>query len=62
MDVWSVVAESELVTVPAGQFAALVLMKGDAATGKKYWYVRDVGKVKETGAQTEELVSFSLAP
>jgi hypothetical protein len=54
----------ESVTVPAGTFEALVLRKvsgaSDGANEKHYWYVPGVGKVKETGSQTEELTEFHL--
>jgi hypothetical protein len=62
-DLWLVQAASEEVTVPAGTFKdAVVLQKtGGNGTDKTYWYVRGVGKVKETGGQTEELVDYELA-
>jgi hypothetical protein len=44
--------------VPAGTFDAIVLRKVGGSE-KRYWYVRGVGKVKETGGQVEELVSWS---
>ena len=50
------------VTVPAGTFDAVVLIKSTATGSKTYWYVPGVGKVKETGGQTEELVSFDVDP
>lgn len=63
-DTWQVVsAESDgvSVTVPAGTFDhVLVLQKASTGGAKTYWYARGVGKVKETGSQTEELVSFSV--
>jgi hypothetical protein len=65
-EVWSVVAVDEPVTVPAGTFKALVLEKIVAANGsdKKFWFVRGVGKVKETGVgdQTEELIKYTIMP
>jgi hypothetical protein len=39
-----------------------VLIKSTATGSKTYWYVPGVGKVKETGGQTEELVSFDVDP
>jgi hypothetical protein len=64
-ETWSVVAVDEKVTVPAGTFTCLHLMRvgtDDAAgAGKEYWFARGVGKVKETGGQTEELARFTLA-
>jgi hypothetical protein len=55
----------ESVTVPAGTFEALVLRKvsgssTSSANQKSYWYVPGVGKVKETGSQTEELTEYHL--
>jgi hypothetical protein len=61
-DRWTVLAVDEEVTVPAGTFSAIVLQKVGGATTKTYHYVRGVGKVKEEGTQTEELVSFEVAP
>lgn len=60
-ETWSVEAVNESVTVPAGTFQALKLRKrtsGDA--DKVYWFVKGLGKVKETGDQTEELVRHTL--
>ena len=62
MDHWSVDAAKVPVTVPAGAFEAVVLIKSTATGSKTYWYVPGVGKVKETGGQTEELVSFDVDP
>jgi hypothetical protein len=59
---WLVDSPDEEVTVPAGTFRALVVQKAGGGELKTYWYVRGVGKVKETGGQTEELVSFEVAP
>jgi len=61
-DTWTVDAPKVKVTVPAGTFDAVVLMKSTATGQKTYWYVEGVGKVKETGGQTEELVSFDVDP
>lgn len=61
-DRWTVIADGESVTVPAGTFKALVLRKAGGSTAKTYWYVRGVGKVKEIGGQTEELSSFEVSP
>jgi hypothetical protein len=60
-ETWSVQAIAESVTVPAGTFTALKLNKTTSGSADKtYWFVKGVGKVKETGDQTEELVSFTL--
>jgi hypothetical protein len=60
-DRWRVVVDAEMVSVPAGQFVAVVFEKSNATTSKRYWYARGIGKVREEGTQTEELVSYSLA-
>ncbi|MSP17291.1 MAG: hypothetical protein EXR73_11920 [Myxococcales bacterium] len=64
-EAWSVVAVDESVTVPAGTFSCLRVRRMGSAVGqsdKTYYFARGVGKVKETGGQTEELVSSSLLP
>jgi hypothetical protein len=60
-DAWMVDSHGEKVTVPAGTFDAVVVQKAGGSDIKTYWYVRGVGKVKETGGQTEELVSYEVA-
>jgi len=51
----------ESVTVPAGTFEAVKLRKVSATSAMKtYWYVPNVGKVKETGGQTEELTEYHV--
>ena len=51
----------ESITVPAGTFEAVVLRKVSGSMNeKKYWYVPNVGKVKETGGQTEELTEYQV--
>ena len=58
---WSVVAASESVTVPAGTFTAVHLNKKTSGNADKdYWYAAGVGKVKETGDQTEELTAYTI--
>ena len=61
---WRVVSDSEQITVMAGTFSALHIQR-TSSSGKiqDYWYVRGVGKVRETGsgAQEEELESFTPA-
>jgi len=63
-DRWDVLSACESVTVPAGTFTAIYLQKVSATGGstKTYWYVPGIGKVKESGGQLEELVSYSLVP
>jgi hypothetical protein len=68
VDRWTVVALSESVTVPMGRFDnALHVRRVGNTSGTKtkdYWYVREVGKVKEDGSnhQVEELRSYRVAP
>jgi hypothetical protein len=62
---WKVINASESITVPAGTFSALHLQKlngNSAAIDKDYWFVRGVGKVKETSeaGRTELLKSFNI--
>lgn len=62
---WTVVAVDEVVAVPAGTFCALRLRRLSASSGagasdKTFWFARGVGKIKETGSQTEQLTSYSL--
>jgi hypothetical protein len=61
-DTWQVLKEAEKVTVPAGEFDAFVVTRASSSDSvKSYYFVRGVGKVKETGAnQTEELESYDL--
>lgn len=61
-DPWTVDAVDQEVIVPAGRFRAIVLTKSGGSSMKKYWYVPGVGKVKETGGQTEELVRYEVTP
>ena len=61
-DRWKVDSASEEVEVPAGTFRAVVVQKAGGGDLKTYWYVRGVGKVKETGGQTEELVDYKVEP
>ena len=63
-DRWTVLSACESVTVPAGTFTAIYIQKVSATGGsaKTYWYVPGVGKVKESGGQLEELVSYTLVP
>jgi hypothetical protein len=62
-ETWTVVSTNESVTVPAGTFTCLHLHRvaTDDTVGKDYWFARGVGKIKETGGQTEELSSYTLA-
>jgi hypothetical protein len=61
-DRWVVDAVGEEITVPAGTFSdCIVYQKAGGASLKTYWYQRGVGKIKETGSQTEELTEYELA-
>jgi hypothetical protein len=58
---WTVVADDETLEVPAGPFEHVIhFQKAGSGATKEYWYLRGVGKLKETGTQTEELVDYSL--
>ncbi|WNG19967.1 hypothetical protein [Cystobacter fuscus] len=61
-DLWKVISLGESVTVPAGTFQAIVVRKTGTSKIKTYWFVRGIGKVKETGEETEELLSYEVAP
>lgn len=60
-DLWTVESASQSITLAGQTFNALVLRK-IAGTTKDYWFVPGVGKVKETGDQTEELMSYQVTP
>jgi hypothetical protein len=52
---WKVINGAESVTVPAGTFTAVHVQKANGNSGaidKDYWFVKGVGKVKETVAST----------
>jgi hypothetical protein len=56
-----VLADDESLEVPAGPFEHVIhFQKAGGGSTKEYWYVRGVGKLKETGSQTEELTEYSL--
>lgn len=58
---WTVLDADATVQVPAGTFEhAIHLQKVGGSTTKDYWYLRGVGKLKETGSQTEELTEYQL--
>jgi hypothetical protein len=61
-DAWKVLGVDVAVTVPAGTFRAVQLEKTTGTSVKTYWFVPGVGKVKESGGQTEELTSYKLVP
>lgn len=62
-DNWLVIADDATVTVPAGTFENVLHVRkvGAQSNLKEYWWARGVGKLKETGSQTEELVSYEVA-
>jgi hypothetical protein len=54
-------AADEAVTVPAGTYRAVRVRRETVGSVQKtFWYVFGVGKVKETGGQTEELEKVEL--
>jgi len=57
---WRVEGVGISVTVPAGTFNAIVLRK--TTNDKTYYFVPGVGKVKEVGNYSEELVSYVVDP
>jgi hypothetical protein len=63
-ETWTVMAAEESVTVPAGTFNALRVSRTDQSDGsiKTFWFVRGIGKVKETTAtgHTEELSRYNI--
>lgn len=61
-DRWTVLADDVTLTVPAGTFEnVLHVQKVGGSSNKQYWWAKGVGKLKETGSQTEELVSYEVA-
>ncbi|HEX2875842.1 MAG TPA: hypothetical protein VHP33_31545 [Polyangiaceae bacterium] len=59
---WTVLEDDGALEVPAGTFEGVIHLRKQGNSTKDYWYVRGVGKLKETGTQTEELVEYSLEP
>jgi hypothetical protein len=58
---WTVLDDDETVEVPAGTFDHVIhFQKVGGSSTKDYWYLRGVGKLKETGSQTEELTEYQL--
>ncbi len=62
---WKVLALDEQVTVPAGTFKCIKVSHSVGATpgttpDKSFWFARNVGKVKETGGQIEELTAYTV--
>jgi hypothetical protein len=59
---WTVLDSDATVEVPAGTFEHAIHLQKIGGSTKEYWYLRGVGKLKETGSQTEELTEYSLEP
>jgi hypothetical protein len=65
---WKVATDRLAVTVLGKSYEVMIVTKtsnptGDMPATKTYWWARGIGKVKEIGAnQTEELMSYQLAP
>ncbi len=60
-ETWTVQAVDEMVTTPAGTFSCLKVGKATSgAAAKTYWFAKGVGKVQETGEQTETLTAFTV--
>jgi len=58
---WTVLDNDETLEVPAGTFEHTIhFQKVGSSSSKEYWYLRGVGKLKETGTQTEELSAYQL--
>jgi hypothetical protein len=59
---WTVAAERQPVTVQGRSYEVMILTK-TGTSQKTYWWARGIGKVKEIGVnQTEELISYQVAP
>lgn len=58
---WTVLDDDATVVVPAGTFEHVIhFQKAGSGATKQYWYARGIGKLKETGGQTEELTGYEL--
>lgn len=62
---WTVESAAETITVPAGTFTCVRLRRvstneSGVGSDKTFWFARGVGKVKEMGGKTEELVEYVL--
>jgi hypothetical protein len=58
---WTVVDDDETVTLPLATFEHAIHFQKVGGSLKDYWYLRGVGKLKETGGQTEELTDYALS-
>jgi hypothetical protein len=60
-ELWTVLEDDATVEVPAGTFEHVIhLQKSGGGSAKEYFYLRGVGKIKESGTQTEELTEYQL--
>jgi hypothetical protein len=67
---WTVVAVGETVSVtpPGGAVKTypncikVTHTNSPGSMAKSFWYAKGIGKVKETGAQTEELIDYKVQP
>jgi hypothetical protein len=62
---FTVIAKDVQVTVPAGTFTCLQVARvrlDKVGSDRTYWLAPDVGKVREEGERTEELVAYTPAP
>ena len=60
---WTVEAVDDVITVPAGTFTCIRVRHVGTMVGqsdKQFWFALGVGKVRELGAQLEELTAYSL--
>jgi hypothetical protein len=69
-ETWTVLGadESVVITPPGGApktYEHCLVVQHTTTSGKvlkKFWYARGIGKVKETGSQTEELIDYKVQP
>lgn len=67
---WTVLAVGETVTItppsgPTKTYPNCIKVTHDNNSGsmtKTFWYARGIGKVKESGAQIEELIDYNVQP
>jgi hypothetical protein len=62
-DRWSVQSDAVMMTVPAGAFSTMMVKRDPlnaSTTDKVYWFARGIGKIREAGGQTEELVDCTV--
>lgn len=70
MEVWQVLAVNDTVVInpPGGTprtYSNCLKVTHSTATGaidKVFWYAKGIGKVKEVGTQTEELIDYKVQP